>query len=112
MPVALRSIPLRPNALMGISFWRNAMHKAQCKIFVTKKSRSNLDFRIIGWHQEGPLTCHPKIQNFIRFLIILGPTGVTHSFVTLVTRTIAFGVIGLLFDGLLSQAQAASSVTH
>ena len=89
------------------------MHKSQCKIFVTKKSRSNLDFRITGWHQEGPPTCHPKIHIFIMFLIILGSAGVRHSFVILVTRTIAFGVIGLLFVGLLSQAQAqaTSSVT-
>jgi hypothetical protein len=47
------------------------------------------------------------------FLIILVSAIARHSFVALVPRTIAFGVIGLLFVGLLSQAkaQATSSVT-
>ena len=45
------------------------------------------------------------------FLLNLFPTIIGHSFLTLVLRTIAFGVIGLLLVGSLSQAHAASSVT-
>ena len=40
-------------------------------------------------------------------LIVPGLTVYRQSFVALVPRTIAFGVIGLLFSGLLPQAQAA-----
>jgi hypothetical protein len=45
------------------------------------------------------------------FLTSLIPTIVRYSCVALVPRTIAFGVIGLLFVGLLSHAQAPSNVT-
>src|SRR5271166_567081 len=55
----------------------------------------------------------PKIHDSMMFLVILVPSIAWHSFVALVPRTIAFGVLGLLFVGLLSQAQAqaTSSVT-
>jgi hypothetical protein len=55
----------------------------------------------------------PKIQNSIIFLVILALAIIWYSFVAVVPRTIAFGVLGLLFVGLLSQAQAqaTSSVT-
>src|ERR1700675_4510423 len=59
----------------------------------------------------GPPNGRPKIHDFIMFLIDLLPTIVRPSFVSLVPRTIAFGVIGLLLVGSLSQAHAASSVT-
>jgi Fibronectin type III domain/FG-GAP-like repeat len=45
------------------------------------------------------------------FLVTLVPAIVRPSFVALVSRTIAFGMIGLLLVGSLSQAHAASSVT-
>jgi len=45
------------------------------------------------------------------FLISPIPTIARYSFVALVPRTIALAMIGLLLVGLLSQAQAASSVT-
>jgi hypothetical protein len=59
----------------------------------------------------GPPKGRPKVHDFIMFLIDLLPAIVRHSFVSLVPRTIAFGVIGLLLVGSLSQAHAASSVT-
>ena len=59
----------------------------------------------------GPPKSRPEIHDSIMFLLNLFPTIIGHSFLTLVLRTIAFGVIGLLLVGSLSQAHAASSVT-
>src|SRR5580700_8045548 len=62
---------------------------------------------------KGPSMGRPKIPDPIMFVTILVPTIVRHCLVALVPRTIAFGLLGLLFVGLLSQAQAqaTSSVT-
>jgi Fibronectin type III domain/FG-GAP-like repeat len=62
---------------------------------------------------QGPPKGPPKMQNSIVFLIILLPSVVWHGLVALGPRTIAFGVIGLLFLGFVAQvqAQATSNVT-
>ena len=51
------------------------------------------------------------MHDSVMFLIILVLAIVWHSFVAVLPRAIALGVIGLLFVGFLSQAQAATSVT-
>src|ERR1700745_140784 len=86
---------------MRIPFFRNAMDKGNAKFSLRKIWRSNLDFHFGGWHQEG----HAKMP-----VSILTPTVVWHGFLALVPRSIALGCIGLLLVGLLSQAQAATSV--
>ena len=88
----------------------SAMRNRQCKIFVTKNCRSNLDFHFAGWHHDGPPNGRPKNTRFYYVFSESSPRNTLAQLRCSCSRTIAFGVIELLFVELLSQARG--SVEH